>query len=61
LASPNTSSISSRRYAASLSSMLTKIAPRSDMTVRAASSRGRIIATHAWCRLPPASPRMSSR
>ena len=53
LASPNTSSISSRRYAASLSSMLTQIAERALITSRAATSRGRIIATQASCRLSP--------
>ena len=55
--SPNTSSISSRRCATSLSSMLTKIAPRSASTSRAASSRGRIIATQAWCRAGGRRPR----
>ena len=39
--------MSSRRRACSLSSMLTKIAPDSASTSRAASSRGRIIATQS--------------
>ena len=53
--SPNTSSRSSRRCATSLSSMLTKIAAESFIVARAAISRGRIIATHAACRVcrPP--------
>ena len=48
---------------AALVAMLTKTAPVSRRTARAASSRGRIIATQARCRLPgrPSASRKSSR
>ena len=40
--------------------MLTQIADRALITSRAASSRGRIIATHASCRLSPSCAPMLS-